>query len=376
MMYLTNVKHRKTVMLHGYYGYGNIGDEAILSVLIDEYRSKGFNTVVLSVHPVRTKSLHGVKACKERLLSPCFWQSLIRSSRLVFGGGGKYGKTTFRRIALLVLLAKLMGKSVEFRAVGVYPYQWCGTTSLYAEEPLDFLTRFLLKLAFRLADFSTVRDEYSKRFVESYIAGKRVFLELDPALRLEPDIRGAENVLKGLGLDVNDEIIGLNVRFLRGGDFGKVLHALIQSLNVYLKENGHAKILFIPFGYGSTPDRFFDDDVAIGGLIGRHLSKDVANRYYIIERELRPQVVLGIFKFLRAAIVVRYHGLVFAHRCGVPVLCIAYDTKVLEYFKLMERLGKGVGGFIVVPKNVSADLVLGFLRSGSLSTRSGARFGV
>jgi len=359
------------ILMHGYFGMGNVGDETILSVLVDEYKSRSFRVIALSANPERTRHLHSIEACKERLLSPCFWQSLIRcSSKLVFGGGGKYGKDTFRYIALLTLLAKLMGKSVEFRAIGAYPYQWYGTVTLYAEEPLDFLTRLSLRLALRFADSSTVRDEYSKKFIEGHIIGKRVFLELDPALRLEPDVLSAENLLKSLGLDVDDVIIGLNVRFLRGRDFSKVLHTLIQSLNVYLKENSHAKILFIPFGYGSTPDRFFDNDVAIGGLIRRHLSKDVANRYYIIERELRPQVVLGIFKFLRAAIVVRYHGLVFAHRCGVPVLSIAYDTKILEYFKLMSKLGRGIEGLIVVPGEVSMSLLLRFLRSIESGTKS------
>jgi len=360
------------ILIHGYFGMGNVGDEAILSVLVNEYKSRSFRVIALSANPERTGYLHSIETCKERLLSQCFWQSLIRCSKLVFGGGGKYGKDTFRYIALLTLLAKLMGKSVEFRAIGVYPYQWYGTVTLYAEEPLDFLTRLSLRLALRFADSSTVRDEYSKKFIEGHIIGKRVFLELDPALRLEPDVLSAENLLKSLGLDVDDIIIGLNVRFLRGKDFSQILHTLIQSLNVYLKEDSHVKVLFIPFGYGSIPNRFFDDDITIGNLIKKHLLKDVVGRYYIVDRELRPQVILGIFRFLRAAIVVRYHALVFAHRSGIPVLCVAYDTKILEYFKLMNKLGKGIEGFIVAPRDFSKDLVLRFLRSVLPGTRSEA----
>jgi len=363
---------KRCALMHGYFGMGNVGDEAILSALVNEYESRGFRVVVLSANPRRTRSLHEVEVCRERLLSPCFWRSLIRCSRLVFGGGGKYGKDTFRRIALLALLAKLMGKSVEFRAVGVYPYQWCGAVTLYAEDPLDFLTRLSLKLALELADSSTVRDEYSKRFIESRITGKRSFLELDPALRLEPDVLSAENVLKSLGLGVDDTVIGLNVRFLRSGNFSKTLRTLIQSLNIYLKEDDSAKILFIPFGYGSTPYRFFDDDIAIGNLIKKYLSNDVVDRYYIIDRELKPQVILGVFRFLRAAIVVRYHALVFAHKFGIPVLCIAYDTKIWEYSKLMNKLGKRIEGSIVVPRDVSMDLVLRFLMSVASGTKSEA----
>jgi len=360
---LNKTRFNKAVMFHGYFGMGNVGDEAILSTLINEYGSRGFNAVVLSADPRRTEGLHDVQAYKERLLSRSFWKTLIKCSGIVFAGGGKYGAGTFRRIAMLTLIAKLMGKSVEFRAVGFYPYEWYGTITLYREENLDPLTRYMIKLSLRLADSLTVRDEYSKKFIESTIIGKRAFLELDPALRLEPDMNGAKRILSSLGLSTYDTIIGLNVRFLRDRRFSRVLHAIVGALNLYLKENTHAKVLYIPFGYGSTPDRFFDNDIIIGRLIKEHLSRNIADRYYILDQELKPQIVLGLFKFLKAVISVRYHALVFAHKCRVPVFSIAYDTKILEYAKLASKLGESIEGLIVKPEEISTDLILTFLRS-------------
>ena len=37
--------------------------------------------------------------------------------------GGRYGYGTWRRIAILVLLAEFLGKSVVFRSVSAYPYE-------------------------------------------------------------------------------------------------------------------------------------------------------------------------------------------------------------------------------------------------------------
>jgi polysaccharide pyruvyl transferase WcaK-like protein len=38
-------------LAHGYFGMGNVGDEAILSVLIEELRSKGIEATILSACP-------------------------------------------------------------------------------------------------------------------------------------------------------------------------------------------------------------------------------------------------------------------------------------------------------------------------------------
>lgn len=351
------------VLIYGYFGMGNTGDEAVLSVLINELRSTCERLVVLSSDPARTERLHGVPACKDKVVSVHFWRHLLSCSEIIFAGGGKYGTTTFRHIALLVMLAKFFGKSIKYRAVGFYPYKWSGTVTLYKQENINFLTRCMLKLALRWADTITVRDEYSKKFIEGYVTGRRVALELDLALKLKPDTNSAKKVLERLGLDTNDIIIGLNIRFLKDYTFIRVLSSLIEALDKYLRMNSNDKLLYIPFGYGSTPDRFFDDDIAIGRVVRRHLSRDVADRFYMLEGELKPSVILGLFKFLKAAICVRYHALVFAHMCNTPVLGIAYDTKIVEYVKLMSKLGREVIGKIIRPDEVSVNTILSFLRT-------------
>jgi len=352
------------VMLHGYFGMGNVGDEAILSILIDEYKHLGYEPVVLSANPTRTVKLHKVYAYREKLSSLKFWAALMQCSRLVFAGGGKYGSSTLRRLALLTVIARVFAKDVAYRAIGLYPYQWHGTTTLYPKSTLNPLTKYMVRLALRRAGRVTVRDMYSKKFVEGSIIGERIPLELDPALKLKPDIYTAKKVLEALGLSLGDTIVGLNLRFLKDPMFSRALYSIVKAFSLYLSVNKHIKVLYIPFGYGSTPERFFDDDIRIGRLVARHLPGYVIDsRFHILESEFKPSTILGLFKFLKAAICSRYHALVFACMCRMPVLAIAYDTKIMEFTELLKRCENEIKGLIVKPEEVSTKLVLSFLRS-------------
>jgi polysaccharide pyruvyl transferase WcaK-like protein len=74
------------IFVHGYFGFGNIGDEAILSVMIEEFKTmfSKVEFVVLSSNPWRTMRIHGVKAIREKLISLDFWKHFLRSHILVF----------------------------------------------------------------------------------------------------------------------------------------------------------------------------------------------------------------------------------------------------------------------------------------------------
>ena len=53
---------RKGVLIAGYYGAGNTGDEAILSGMISSLKSEGIKDItVLSRNPEETRVLHGVE---------------------------------------------------------------------------------------------------------------------------------------------------------------------------------------------------------------------------------------------------------------------------------------------------------------------------
>lgn len=52
------------VLVSGYYGFGNLGDEALLAGLLGGLKEQGHTPVVLSGDPKATEEQHGVEACK------------------------------------------------------------------------------------------------------------------------------------------------------------------------------------------------------------------------------------------------------------------------------------------------------------------------
>lgn len=119
-------KKRKKATLCGYYGYGNLGDEAMLSVLCDRLAAEGYHVNVLSGCPRETKKLHPRRVLR-RFFFPSVLLSLLFSDLFVLGGGNLLQNESSNRslfyYASLVRLAKLFHKKIWLQSVGIGSYQ-------------------------------------------------------------------------------------------------------------------------------------------------------------------------------------------------------------------------------------------------------------
>ena len=99
------------VALSGYYGFGNHGDEAVLSGLIHGLQEHGHEPVVLSAAPGATERLHGVEA---RSRTAGLLPALRSVDAVVSGGGGLLQDATSARSLAYYLavlrLARLLGR--------------------------------------------------------------------------------------------------------------------------------------------------------------------------------------------------------------------------------------------------------------------------
>lgn len=321
------------ILIHGYFGYGNVGDEAILSALMEEF--KIFNNVefiILSSNPRRSTKLHRVKAIKERLTSLSFWRHFLESHILVFAGGGRYGYATWRRMALLALLAKLLGKVVIFRGVGVYPYEWNGRPVI-SESPMAFkgFTGLLVRLALSKVSYISVRDKYSFAVLRLTGVRRPLTIEEDLAFRIRlPNPSECRELVIKYGIR-EGKVLGVNLRTLDGMTNEKVVSYVVKLVRDFMKK-GFDKIVFIPFGFGSFKDRFFDNDL----LIAFELKKKIPN-LIIINEELNPKEILCLFNYLNYVIAMRHHAMIFALLAKKPIVALVYDTKTLELLKMLSR---------------------------------------
>src|SRR5438105_835314 len=117
------------ILIAGYYGFGNVGDELILSSILMEIgkRYPSSRITVLSADPERTHRFHGVSSV--RRWSPlAVVRAIWKADVLVVGGGGLLqDQTSSRSLAYylgLVALARLLVCPVVFYALGVESVGW------------------------------------------------------------------------------------------------------------------------------------------------------------------------------------------------------------------------------------------------------------
>ena len=74
------------VVLSGYYGFDNFGDEAILQVLVDNLKAINAEITVISKNPSKTSSIHDVKTVF--MFNILGIIAAINRSDVVISGGG------------------------------------------------------------------------------------------------------------------------------------------------------------------------------------------------------------------------------------------------------------------------------------------------
>ncbi len=116
----------RAVVLAGYYGCGNLGDDAILFGILEEMKIQSPDTAitVLSGHPLRDRRRFGVR-CIDRMNPIGVFFALLRADALLFGGGSLLqnitGKKSLHYYLGLLSLAKRLHCRVLFYAAGIGP---------------------------------------------------------------------------------------------------------------------------------------------------------------------------------------------------------------------------------------------------------------
>ncbi|MBE3598732.1 MAG: polysaccharide pyruvyl transferase family protein [Limnochordaceae bacterium] len=147
-------RHPLKILFSGYYGFGNLGDEAVLAGALRGLRrhlGEDARLVVLSSDPPITRQLHRVEA--ESRAPGATWRAVRGATVLVSGGGSLLQDVTSVRSLLYYLfvmeLARLHGARVVWFAQGIGPVR------------RSWLRRLVAWEANRAAAV-TVRDEASR----------------------------------------------------------------------------------------------------------------------------------------------------------------------------------------------------------------------
>ncbi|MEU2060313.1 polysaccharide pyruvyl transferase family protein [Streptomyces sp. NPDC013455] len=307
-----------TVGVLGSYGGRNVGDEAILTALLERVRAgrPEARIVVFSRTPGHTRAVHpdvevvgweGV--CREGIAG-----HLSRLSVLVLGGGGILYDTEARRYLRLARTAQELGVPVFAYALGAGPL---------SDETDCAWARTVLSDAVEV----TVRDEESKLVLEEAGLTRSVTVTADPALLLEPGDRGRA-LLRGEAVPRGVRLVGMSVR--EPGRAAEHLdeegyHQLLAGVGDFLVHRLDAHVVFISMERG---------DIRHAHAVVSRMA--TADRCTVLHGDYGPQQVLDIVTQLNLAVGMRLHFLIFAALAGIPLLPLPYAGKVFDF---AQRIG-------------------------------------
>jgi polysaccharide pyruvyl transferase WcaK-like protein len=297
------------VLVVGGYGYGNVGDEAILRGLLT--RLAGHSVTVVSRSPTETAVTHGVRSIGIEHAAG----ALRHHRSVLIGGGGLFGRDMGRIGRMLPsfgLLAVGMGKTVVIDGVDV-------------ERPATASARILLPLLMRAVRGVGVRDRTSAAVVERWGVTPSVRPDLSTWMAPASMDTGRSLLLRA-GVDLERPVVGLALTAVNRGLAEPVLLAVMRTIDA-LPE---MQFCFIPMS--RHPWVTAHDD----SRFGAHLVA-LRPQVRLVDGAMPPDVVLAAFGQLSAVVAMRYHAMLFADRAGTPLVPIPYADKTKRWLADHDR---------------------------------------
>ncbi|WP_310550771.1 polysaccharide pyruvyl transferase CsaB [Paenibacillus glufosinatiresistens] len=341
------------VVLSGYYGYRNSGDEAVLqSILIalDRWsRELGVQIVpvVLSGDPAWTTAAYGVRAVPRMSLGEVR-RAIAESDALISGGGSLLqdvtGAKSIPYYLGVIKLAQMLGKPSFVYAQGIGPVnrKW-----FYP----------MIRSVFRRCKLISVRDEQSRALLLSMgLRAEDVQVVPDPVMGLklpgEEDGGGLSRVLPS---EETLPCIGVSVRFWEKDR--RELDAIADGLRQACQSRP-LHIRFLPFHVPSDieasrycMERLGEVPMASGGSVS------------IAEPDDRPQSMLREVGECSLLLGMRLHSLIYAAGRRVPVIGISYDPKIDHFLSRLDV--KPVGTTESLDADLLGEEVLRLLEHGT-----------
>ncbi|MFC5403610.1 polysaccharide pyruvyl transferase family protein [Cohnella soli] len=373
------------ILLSGYYGFRNSGDEAvlksILTALEEEAEAAGVavEPVVLSGDPDWTKAQYGVEAIPRMKLAEVR-KALKDADGLISGGGSLLqdatGLGSIPYYLGILALARWAGKPTFVYAQGIGPVHRA-------------MFKPFIASAFRKAAYVSVRDEESASLLRGYgVDPAKVEVVPDPVMGLplpgdvgeeladdsareEPRDASATSASseERANMPANDGVseeprdalatsassegqanvpaigsasegrkdalptVGVSVRFWRvdRADMDRVADALEALAR---RRDGGVRLRFLPFHRG-------EDEDASRYVMERLVRSGAPAELELAPAHDDPQQMLREVGRCELLIGMRLHSLIYAANRNVPLLGISYDPKIDQF---LHRLGQAAIG--------------------------------
>ena len=298
--------NKTKIVISGYYGFNNFGDEAVLSVLINSLKNSGLeNITVFSKNPESTRKTYDVNSCNSFDVAGLVL-NILKSDVLISGGGSLLQDSTSVKSLIyylfVIITALFFRKKVIIFAQGIGPVK----------------NRFLEKITFwalKKCRYVTVRDEKSRQLLKEN--GIDSDLVSDPVWNIKLKTKYSH---RGVGIQ------------LRKWD--TLTEEFFADLVKNVAEIYKDKIIFIY-------------------ALQESLDLDICNRFEAELLKINPDLhthvvtnratfeIIKSFSHLDELIAMRYHACLVGLKYGIKVLPVIYDPKVeklADEFNIQSRI--------------------------------------
>lgn len=313
-------RRRFRVVMSGYYGFSNAGDDAILQSIHGGIlaASDDIQVTVLSHDPEQTRRQYGLDAVYRFDLVQV-GRALRRCDALLSGGGSLLQDRTSTRSLLYYLMvirwAKKLGKPVMLYANGIGP----------VTKPEN---RKKVKQTVELANVVTLRDRASAQELRDMgVKHPELHITADPVFNLVPAgaDRGRELLAKA-GLPAGRKFAAVSVRdWPAARQFPQQAARLCDHLHrTYGLET--VFLLMQPAADRETTEQ---------------VRRAMESPSYLLDVPATPSELMAVLGQAELCVAMRLHTLIFAARMAVPTVGLVYDPKVDSYLKELDLPSAG-----------------------------------
>lgn len=303
------------IVLFGYYGFRNLGDDLMLSVILDALSKKG---CVGAINVIVQENYYGEFG---RLRKASFLDGrsmlararrvllLLESDAAMWGGGTclyesdsgniKGVKNIYRNMKLL----RFFGKPYFFLGIGVGAIE-----SRRGYQIIKSIINGCAHMNFRdersLERAAAIRGSSNAKFS---FGGDLFFLLKDDLKGFSPGARSGEFRIGFCGVQQYEES-------------DRIVNACAESLNRIISDM-KAKVIFMPFHQGLENDNGFH----------KRICEMLPAGSYEIFDDIGTSDIMSTFKTFDFVVGMRLHSVILADMLGIPNLAINYSPKVRYY---------------------------------------------
>ena len=305
------------ILISGYHGFANSGDEALLFAILNTLRKKrpDLDFTVLSKKPEETSLVYNVKSINRYNFFKVK-KEMKKSKMLLFGGGSLLQDVT-------------SSKSIRYYLTIIRLAQKCGIkTMLYANGIGPIIKENNRKKAAKIlneVDIITLRDDKSDEELKSLgVTKPKVIITADPAFTIDTDITQSGKFFTNIaGVPQGTRICIVSIRNWKNSspyftsDLAKLCDYMVEKHGIYP--------LFVPMQYPEDTE------------ISKTVMDSMKHPSYIINRELSVPEMFSVLSEADVLIGMRLHSLIYATTLAIPSMPICYDPKISAFMESLNQ---------------------------------------